>query len=65
THMCIDASVRAAKDLGFKCTLIADACATQALEINDKQVKAADVHYAFVAALDFFYADIKNTAELL
>ncbi|WP_031427102.1 cysteine hydrolase family protein [Flavimarina sp. Hel_I_48] len=65
THMCIDASVRAAKDLGFKCTVIADACATRTLEINNKQVKAADVQNAFIAALDYFYAEIKNTAELL
>ena len=65
THMCIDASVRAAKDLEFECTLVADACATRTLEINDKQVQAADVQNAFIAALDFFYADIKDTEDLL
>ncbi|MFV5688755.1 cysteine hydrolase family protein [Flavobacterium sp. ZT3R25] len=65
TQMCIDATVRAAKDLEFKCTVIGDACATRDLEVNGKQVKAADVQTAFLAGLSFFYADIKNTADYL
>ena len=31
THMCVDATVRAASDLGFECILAQDACATRAL----------------------------------
>lgn len=65
TQMCIDATVRAAKDLEFECTVIGDACATRDLEVNGKQVKAADVQTAFLAGLSFFYADIKNTADYL
>lgn len=61
THMCVDATVRAAKDFDFECTVIGDACATRDLEINGKSVKAADVHNAFLSALSFFYANIKNT----
>lgn len=65
TQMCIDATVRAAKDLEFECTVIGDACATRDLEVNGKQVKAADVQTAFLAGLSFFYSDIKNTADYL
>ena len=65
THMCIDATTRAARDLGFECTVIGDACATRDLEVNGAQVKAADVQTAFLAALSFFYAKVQDTQEYL
>lgn len=65
THMCVDATVRAAKDFGFECTVVGDACASRDLEINEKSVKAEDVHNAFLSALSFFYADVKNTKALI
>ena len=65
THMCIDATTRAAKDLGFICTLAGDACATRNLEINGEKVKAADVHNAFLAALNSTYATIVSTHDYL
>jgi nicotinamidase-related amidase len=65
THMCVDATIRAAKDLGFNCTLLSDACATRNLEIQGRQIKAIDVHYSFLAALGYFYATIKTTSEFL
>lgn len=65
THMCVDATTRAAFDFGYKCTVIGDACASRDLEINGKTVKSDDVHNAFLAALEFFYAEIKSTAEYL
>lgn len=65
THMCVDATTRAAKDFGFECTVIEDACASRDLEINGKTVKADDVQHAFLAALAFFYADIKSTEAFL
>lgn len=65
THMCVDATTRAAFDFGYKCTVIGDACASKDLEINGKTVKADDVHHAFLAALEFFYGEIKTTDEFL
>ncbi|WP_337965529.1 cysteine hydrolase family protein [uncultured Flavobacterium sp.] len=65
THMCIDAGTRAAVDFGFECTVIGDACATMNLQINGNDVKAADVHNAFLAALEFFYAKITTTEDYL
>ncbi len=50
THMCVEATTRAAKDLEYICTLIGDACATKDLGINGRTVKAADVQTAFIAA---------------
>lgn len=65
THMCVDATTRAAKDFGFDCTVIGDACASKDQQLNGKTVKAAEVHAAFLAALAFFYAEVKNTEEFL
>lgn len=65
THMCVDATVRAARDYGFKIELIADACATKDLRLLGKVVKAEDVHYAFLGALNGFYATVMNTAEFV
>lgn len=65
THMCVDATTRAAFDFGYKCTVIGDTCASRDLVINGKTVKADDVHHAFLAALEFFYAEIKSTKDFL
>lgn len=65
THMCIDATVRAAMELGFECTLIEDACATRDLVYQDKVVSAEQVHYAFVGALHGVYANVVSTEDFL
>lgn len=65
THMCIDATTRAAKDLGFNCTLIADACATKDLEINGTIVTAENIHKSFLAALNYFYSTVTNTNKYI
>ncbi|SCY75862.1 Nicotinamidase-related amidase [Flavobacterium anhuiense] len=65
SHMCVDATTRAAKDLGFECTVIADACASRDLELAGKTVKAEDVHTAFISALSFFYATVITAEEFL
>ena len=65
THMCVDATTRAAFDFGYKCTVLGDTCASRDLEINGKTVKAEDVHNGFLAALAFYYAEIKSTDDYL
>ncbi|ALC91517.1 isochorismatase [Bacillus sp. FJAT-18017] len=65
THMCIDATVRAAVDLGFETTLIEDACATRELSYQDKKVPADQVHYAFISALNGMYANVTSTEDFL
>jgi nicotinamidase-related amidase len=64
THMCVDASVRHAADLGYKITLLGDACATRAQSYGGEKVPAKQVHAAFLAALNGFYAKVVNTHEL-
>jgi nicotinamidase-related amidase len=64
THMCVDASVRHAADLGYKVTLLGDACATRAQTYGGETVPARQVHAAFLAALNGFYAKVLNTHEL-
>lgn len=58
THMCVDATVRAAKDFGFNCVVISDACATKDLEIGGEKVKAEEVQKSFLAALNYFYSSV-------
>lgn len=65
THMCVDATVRAAKDFGFNIVLIGDACATKDLEINGQIVKAEEVQKSFLAALNYFYATVKTAKQYL
>lgn len=65
THMCVDATVRAAKDLGYACTLLADACATKDLIYGFEKVCAKDVQITFYAALSYFYADVISAQECI
>lgn len=61
SHMCIDATVRAAVDFGYKTTTIHDACATLDLEFNGTKVPAAQVHAAIMAAFEFSYGEVTDT----
>jgi nicotinamidase-related amidase len=65
THMCIDATTRAAFDFGFECVVIYNACATRALKFSDQIIPAQQVHGAFLAALASSYAKIQNVDELI
>ena len=65
THLCIDASVRAAKDLGYKISLVADACATRDLEVYDSIIDGAYIQLSFLAALGSYYAKILTTEDFL
>lgn len=64
THMCVDASVRHAADLGYRVTLLGDACATRAQSYGGETVPARQVHAAFLAAMSGFYAKVIQSGEL-
>jgi nicotinamidase-related amidase len=64
TNLCVDASVRAAADLGHDVTVVADACAAPDLEHGGRSVAAIDVHTAFLAALDGNYATVVDSGDL-
>lgn len=65
THMCVEATVRAAYDLGFTCTVLHDGCATKNLEFNSMVIPAQSVHSAFLAALHPMYAQVTSTRDFL
>jgi nicotinamidase-related amidase len=65
SHMCIDATTRAAADLGYSCTVAHDACATRDIEFEGKQVKAPEVHAAYMSALGLAYAKVIPTADAI
>jgi nicotinamidase-related amidase len=65
SHMCIDATTRAAVDYGFRCTVIHDACATRDLQFGDTLVPAAQVHASFMSALGFAYAKVTSLKKFL
>jgi nicotinamidase-related amidase len=65
SHMCIDATTRAAFDYGFECTVIHDACASRDLIFEGLTIPAAQVHGAFMAALSMRYARIRSAQDFL
>ena len=65
SHMCVDATTRAAFDFGFKCTVIHDACATRDLAFEGLTIPAPQVHGAFMAALGMRYARVMSIKDFL
>jgi nicotinamidase-related amidase len=63
TSMCVDATARAAFDLGFQNVLLHDAMATRDLAFGGATVPAAQVHGAFLAALGSVYGRVLGVAE--
>ena len=64
THMCVDATTRAAADFGFQVIVAEDACATKALTYGDTNIPAAYVHKAFLAALKS-YGQVMTTEMVM
>lgn len=65
SHMCIDATVRAAKDFGYNCIVVSDACATKELEYDKIKIPAKYVHGTIMSALEFAYANVTDTKNIL
>jgi nicotinamidase-related amidase len=64
THMCVEAAVRAAADLGFQVTVAHDACATRDLSFEGTTVPAGHVHAAALAAMASSYAEAAPVATI-
>lgn len=64
THMCLEAGTRAAHDLGYKCTVVEDACTTRDLSFGENTIAAKDVHYCTLATLKN-YATVTNLNDFL
>ncbi|MCP1649924.1 cysteine hydrolase [Pseudomonas sp. GD04087] len=66
THSSISTTVRAAKDYGYRCTLVDAACATRDIPTPEGGVLAArDLHRAEIAALGDNFAAVVAQAQAL
>jgi nicotinamidase-related amidase len=65
THMCVEATTRAAADKGFRCIVISDACTTRDLRFGDREIGWEDVHYSTLSTLKGGYATVLNTKAFL
>lgn len=63
THMCIDTTVRAAKDLGYHISLISDACTTRDLDWNGTKFPASVVQNVYMASLNQNFANVTTCTE--
>ncbi|MCC6299024.1 MAG: cysteine hydrolase [Anaerolineales bacterium] len=64
THMCVDATARAAVDFGFDVIVVEDACASRDLEYGGTTIPADLVHKSFLAALTW-YGKVMKTDEVI
>lgn len=65
SHMCIDAVVRAAVDIGYPVTVLHDACATLDLTFRGVTVPAAQAHAVIMAAFEFGYGTVSSVDDYL
>jgi nicotinamidase-related amidase len=65
SHMCIDATVRAAFDKGYTCMVAHDACAAIKLVFNGNDISAMNVHGAYMAAIGAVYAKVLTSEEII
>lgn len=64
THMCVDATARAAADFGFQVMIAEDACATRDLQFGGTTIPADLVHKSFLAALKS-YGKVMKAEEII
>jgi nicotinamidase-related amidase len=64
THMCVDATARAAADFGFQVIVAEDACATRDLVYSETTIPAELVHKSFLAALKS-YGKVMKAEEII
>jgi nicotinamidase-related amidase len=64
TQMCVEAATRAAYDLGFKCIVVEDACATRNLRYGRRTIFASDVQACVLTTLNGYYARVVMASDL-
>ena len=65
SYMCVTAVTRVASDFGYNCFVAHDACATSDIEFNGMKIDASISHAVSMAALQFAYAKVETTDEIL
>ena len=64
TQMCVEATTRAAYDLGFNCIVVEDACATRNLMYGRRTIFAIDVQSCALAIMGGYYARIVKLEDI-
>ncbi|CAD5199753.1 cysteine hydrolase family protein [Pseudomonas sp. FEN] len=65
SHSSVSTTVRAAKNLGFRCTLVEDACATRDLPYKGEIISAAQVQRTEMAIMADNFATLAQTKDLI
>ena len=65
THSSVSTTVRAAKNLGFRCTLVEDACATRDLPYKGRVLTAEHVQQTEMAIMADNFATLALTKDLI
>lgn len=63
THICVDATVKSAKDFGYNVTLVSDACTTRDIEWNGERIPANVVQNVYMSSLDGTFANVLTSKE--
>ena len=64
THMCVNSTVRAGFDLGYRATVVADAAATRDLPgVGKGAVDAESLHEASLSELSDLFAVVVKSAD--
>mmetsp|Transcript_4795 Transcript_4795/g.7616 ORF Transcript_4795/g.7616 Transcript_4795/m.7616 type:complete len:181 (+) Transcript_4795:52-594(+) len=64
SQMCIDATARAGRDLGYGIEVIEDACAAKPIDFGGQTLSADQVHRAFMGALVGAYATVRTVDNI-
>ena len=64
-HMCVDTTVRAGYDLGYKIVVVSDCCAKKNLKTGERMVKAEDVQMAYMAARKGIFGEVMTVEEYI
>lgn len=63
THICVDTTVKSAKDFGYNVTLVSDACTTRDIEWNGERIPANVVQNVYMSSLDGTFANVLTSKE--
>ena len=64
SQMCVDATARAAADMGFAITVVGDACAAASVSYGSVSVPSSHVHAAIMAPLAASYGKVVTTDDI-
>lgn len=65
SQMCVDATARAAADMGFAVTVVEDACAAASVSFGGVSVPSEQVHASIMAPLAASYGKVVGADEVL